>query len=165
MTYTFGPDASRFGRPEWAIDEDAEIDCCTWLHCRDTPILDTPLCWKHALEVYKIMHYTLTSAPVRRRIPLPSYVYYLMVGPETVKIGTTRNLLNRLRGLRTDSQYVVALERGDRELELKRHRQFRAERIGRREDFWLSKGLKSHIDSLLPERDRLMTLAMSENVL
>ena len=62
-----------------------------------------------------------------------------MTGPRTVKIGTTIDLPARMRTLRTDIQYIVAIERGSMELERSRHRQFAEERINiRKEDFRLS---------------------------
>ena len=86
-------------------------------------------------------------------------VYYLMVGPSTVKIGTTVNLAQRIKQLRTDLQYVVALEPGSHTLETQRHREFAVERIGRRENFRLSDRLKAHIESLQPRRDELVNMA------
>jgi hypothetical protein len=91
------------------------------------------------------------EAPTRQ-----PYVYYLMVGPTTVKIGTTTNLSQRLSGLRTDLQYVVAIEHGSFDTERKRHLEFATERIGNREDFQLTDRLNSHIESLLPQRDELI---------
>lgn len=92
------------------------------------------------------------------------YVYYLMVGPATVKIGTTRCLPKRIKQLRSELQYVVAIERGGRETEKSRHNQFADERRPgpRREDFMLSDRLKDHINSLLPMREEIMAEATTE---
>jgi Meiotically up-regulated gene 113 len=87
------------------------------------------------------------------------FVYYLMVGPTTVKIGSTRNLAERIKQLRSDLQYVVAVESGGFDLERQRHKDFADERIGRREDFQLSDRLKTHIEALQPHRDELVGLA------
>lgn len=92
----------------------------------------------------------------------PSFVYYLMVGPSTVKIGTTRDLRARLGALRTEKQYIAALELGGQPLEAQRHKQFAAERIGRRENFQLSKALKQHIESLQPRRTGLLRSAIPQ---
>ena len=40
--------------------------------------------------------------------PGRTFVYYLALSPTTVKIGTTGDLLARMRGLRTSIQYVLA---------------------------------------------------------
>lgn len=78
-----------------------------------------------------------------------SVVYYLRLGPFVVKIGTTTNLHQRVRQLRSEMQYVMATEPGGRDLEHKRHVQFAEERINRRrEDFSLSSRLQEHIDLL-----------------
>jgi hypothetical protein len=61
--------------------------------------------------------------------------------------------------MRTDLQYVVAVEWGGRELERQRHLEFATERYGLREDFLLSDRLKAHIESLHPKRDEIITLA------
>jgi hypothetical protein len=82
-----------------------------------------------------------------------------MIGPSTVKIGTTTDLKSRLNQLRSDPQYVVAIEPGGRDVERQRHLQFATERIGRRENFRLSERLKRHIDDLHPLRDELVGLA------
>lgn len=87
-------------------------------------------------------------------------VYYLVLSPVTVKIGTTINLRQRMSALRTEMQYVIALEPGGRELERKRHLQFKDERRGHREDFTLSDALKRHIDELAPHRDEILTRAL-----
>lgn len=87
-----------------------------------------------------------------------SVVYYLMLSPTTVKIGITTNLKLRLSSLRSELQYVVALEIGDRQLERDRHLQFAADRRPgpRREDFRLSPALKRHVDQLAPQREEIL---------
>jgi hypothetical protein len=102
------------------------------------------------------------TKPDERVFVARHYVYYLMTGPSTVKIGTTRCLPKRMQSLRTDIQYVVAIEPGGQTLERRRHAEFAAERINpRREDFTLSENLKTHIDRLLPDRDQLVAEAMT----
>lgn len=170
----FGSDANRFESIE-PVDRQLR---CAWRGCDLSPFMDIPVCLTHALMISNYVRegpiLSLkdddpasfdedgtpvsfdedVSQPVRQGV-----VYYLMVGPSTVKIGTTGNLPVRLRGLRTDLQYVVAIEHGDYALEHQRHQQFAAERIGRREDFRLSERLKRHIDELAPQRDELIRLA------
>lgn len=103
-----------------------------------------------------------TEAPEPAEIrPTQQFVYYLMISPYVVKIGTSANLPSRLNGLRTDAQYIVAIERGGQPLEAQRHKQFAAERLGRRENFQLSAALKHHIESLQPERDELLSIAIT----
>lgn len=151
-----------FERPD-DLDKPPEIDRCTWRGCSRGTCLDTPVCLEHAIKIYgRLKDALLVSAPPIDRAE--HFVYYLMIGPSTVKIGTTTGLLKRLTGLRTDLQYVVALERGGHDLETKRHRQFHTERIGLREDFCLSNRLKAHIDSLRPSRDELVALAVKPKV-
>jgi hypothetical protein len=77
------------------------------------PFDELPVCVVHAFVISHRVHTAWerysdsvdmqTDSPV-----LPSFVYYLMVGPSTVKIGTTTNLKLRLNALRADLQYVVA---------------------------------------------------------
>lgn len=69
-----------------------------------------------------------------------------------------------MRQLRSEMQYVVALEPGSLQLERMRHVQFTDERRNkRREDFHLSDRLKAHIDSLADQRDELLQLAMTNS--
>lgn len=156
----FGSDASHFASTT-SVDSPPR---CAWRGC-DTPPFshDIPVCLIHGLmisdyvlEALSFEGYEVRSPHVSTR---QSFVYYLMVGPSTVKIGTTINLPTRLNALRTDLQYVVAIERGDFRQEHRRHEQFASERIGRREDFRLSERLKRHIDELIPQRDELISLA------
>jgi hypothetical protein len=74
--------------------------------------------------------------------PRVDVVYYLRF-EDRVKIGTTANPRQRLAALRHDE--LLALERGDRMLERRRHEQFAAERFDRTEWFRLSPGLAEHI--------------------
>lgn len=156
-----------------ANQSEDEFQRCAWLGCHGREFEYTELCFEHASRVAARMH-VLTRQTVEmnldrkkhreRHNPKPlrqSFVYYLMIGPSTVKIGTTTDLKMRLRPLRTDPQYVVAIERGGRNIEAQRHEQFAQERIGKREDFQLSDRLKEHIEALLPERNELIALALA----
>jgi len=161
----YGPDASRFENLGSVLDRMAPPRC-TWDDCRDSRYMDMPVCATHAVMIYGIVKRDLgvPSNKIGRLPPSPPrknqpFVYYLMIGPSTVKIGTTMDLLQRLSQLRSEPQYVVGLERGGRELERQRHKQFADERRSRREDFRLSDRLKKHIDELAPNRDELIKLA------
>jgi hypothetical protein len=135
---------------------------CTWRDCRREQYLGLPVCFEHAVIISGVINdATLGPEPtIDALADEPAYVYYLMVGPATVKIGTTRNLRARIvNGLRSDLQYVVAIERGGRDTERRRHQQFAGDRISRREEFRLSKRLTKHIEALQPHRDELLTEA------
>lgn len=155
---------SRFDTPGAALEPQA----CTWAYCQQPQFAGLPVCIGHGLTIARHLQDCLIFAPsdhpdyVEPVAPLERqpFVYYLMIGPDTVKIGTTVDLRGRLNGLRTDQQYVVAIEHGGRELERQRHLQFAATRIGRRENFRLSDELRRHIESLQPERDDLMSEAV-----
>ena len=162
---------------------------CKYGICRETCFGGLPVCFMCAVSIGQFMEnmferfredgpsrhpevspdefFALKDYVDRAQTPLPvqvpnnSVVYYLMLSPVTVKIGTTRHLRSRMSSLRTDMQYVVALEQGGRELESERHRQFNAERRdSRREDFQLSAALKGHIDNLAERRDEVMAWAL-----
>lgn len=79
-----------------------------------------------------------------------SQVYYVRIG-DHVKIGYSVNLTQRLSGLRVSPDAVLATEPGGWELEQQRHREFAAERVGRREDFNPSRRLLAHIDAIKQE--------------
>ena len=153
VRHPFSGDASRYQRVD-------RFWCC-WPGCSEPQYPPLPLCIAHALTTAQCVRDRLAT-PKSEPEPQPGlagYVYYLMVGPATVKIGTTKYLTSRLNNLRTDLQYVVAIELGGRSVERERHRQFADERIGRREDFRLSDRLKAHIDALGPQRDELIKAA------
>lgn len=77
--------------------------------------------------------------------PRVDVVYYLRYRAR-VKIGTTANPRQRFAAIRHEA--VLALERGDRSLEQRRHREFAEERAGSSEWFALSERLAAHIDVL-----------------
>lgn len=174
---------SMFGRPDYiAIRPRPKIDpwrdyeilekwCpdCSWDECKRPRYFDMPVCREHAWLIHE-RHQRVERARRRRELleqgpPTPfgnSMVYYLMLGPRRVKIGYALRLKERLASLRMDPQYVVALERGARDLERQRHAEFAAERIdGRKEDFELSDRLIAHVTDLQPMRDELMQIALN----
>lgn len=160
-------DGSRFERTDSMSLEQLQDAACAWDGCQRPDFAGLGLCFDHAARIYGQMHAmmretidALTHNPTPTLLPAPpSVVYYLMVGPATVKIGTTTNLRRRIAQLRTELQYVVAVERGGRDLERQRHQEFMPERIGIREDFRLSDRLKAHIEALQPHRDDLVAEA------
>lgn len=162
----FGGNANRFPRPE-DFDGETETDevnpRCVWKGCRQDQLEGLQVCFAHGLHISSVFRKLIDAdlEPLPPRPPDQPYVYYLMISPTTVKIGTTRNLEQRLSAMRSEAQYVVALERGSFDVERQRHKQFTAERRGAREDFHLSDALKSHIDRLLPMRDELMAEALA----
>lgn len=170
---------SRFGRPDriatrppmqinpWSAFQIMEKFCpdCAWDRCRRPRYFDMPVCREHARIIYERQRRVDLAAARQRERPTPvgnSMVYYLMVGPRRLKIGYALRLKERLSGLRTDPQYVVALEPGGRDLERQRHKDFDLERIdGRKEDFNLSDRLIAHVTELQPYRDELLEIAMN----
>lgn len=77
--------------------------------------------------------------------PRVDVVYYLGFA-DRVKIGTTSNPRRRFTAIWHDD--VLAMERGDRTLERRRHQQFGEERFGATEWFRLSERLIAHIDTV-----------------
>ncbi len=75
--------------------------------------------------------------------PRVDVVYYLRYR-DRVKIGTSSSPRRRLAALWHDD--LLALERGDRRLERRRHEQFAAERLDRTEWFAISDRLLAHIE-------------------
>ena len=159
-------------RPVWGNDaqrhSSRQSAACLLLGCEDRAFAGLPVCFPHGVyiashvaEVLDDIGHLPKLPPPAEPTPVVEWVYYLMVSPATVKIGTTKSLSQRLMGLRTDAQYVVAIERGSRDIERKRHQQFATDRIGRRENFHLSDRLKRHIESLQPDRDDLVMEALA----
>lgn len=72
-------------------------------------------------------------------------VYYVRIDERTVKIGTSRNLLQRLKQMCRRPDDVLAIEFGGRDLERQRHQAFRHLRQGKTERFRVSADLLAHI--------------------
>lgn len=150
--------------PEWT-------DCC-WPGCmRLAEGGGPPLCQKHydriigdherekvrataedmrARREERDRLYELREAERRRLLEEQSQVYYVRIG-DHVKIGYTINLRQRLGSLRVSEAALLATEPGGRERERKRHLQFAAERVGRRENFNPSRRLLAHIEAIKAE--------------
>ena len=147
------PDVNRFGNhlPDTPLVDDRHISDCRWDDCREAQMSDEiQLCEQHAWVTHMRL-LDIIEGPRAGGIALPGatpVVYYLMLSATTLKIGTTGDLVRRVRSLRTDMQYVVAVEPGSYEVERQRHKTFAAERLGRREDFHLSDLLSDHIKNL-----------------
>ncbi|MCA4754804.1 GIY-YIG nuclease family protein [Mycolicibacterium fortuitum] len=141
----------------------SELRCA--IHgCPEQPAVGMFVCFDHGMSITRdfdqvLKMYAATPPKPTPQPEFPAFIYYLMLGPATVKIGTTRNLTDRVAQLRSEIQYVVAIERGSFDVERKRHLEFEAERISSREEFRLSDRLKIHIESLMPQRDELITEA------
>jgi hypothetical protein len=154
--------SSHFQRSDSVVSDTEYVPTpCAWRGCYEPKYLGLPVCFEHAVVISGVVR-RAAFGPEPEPDDVPeraAYVYYLMVGPTTVKIGTTTNLRNRIAQLRSELQYVVAIEPGGFPTERQRHQQFAAERFGRREDFHLTDRLKRHIEALQPRRDELVTEA------
>lgn len=142
---------------------------------RSLPDAPFPICRHHAEQVYRhwdeiddarkrlAIHlfnrppspptrnaYQAQQERRKRLAEQQAVVYYVRIG-DHVKIGTSTNLKMRLSQLRLDADAVLATEPGSYELERQRHREFDAERIGRREDFNPSRRLLAHIETVRAE--------------
>lgn len=154
---------------------------CHFGDCNDDCYAGLPVCFMCALMIMRFMRELLDGMAARppldtdllgedEDVPVDvqppqspqHFVYYLMLDPTTVKIGTTRNLARRIGQHGSSLQYVVALELGGHELERARHDQFPMERHGIKEVFTISDALRQHIESITPQRDELMKLALGE---
>lgn len=159
----FGNHANRFKPPDADVAP-PDGPGCIWLACPHPRYADLQVCFAHGLFITgrfrKLMDDYIGDEPPQLPVFQP-FVYYLMLSPITVKIGTTRDLPNRIKQLRSEPQYIMAIEPGDQKTERQRHLQFAAERISKREDFTLSERLKAHIDLLQPQRDQLIQQALS----
>lgn len=174
----FGRDATRIGPRNY---ERILAPRCIWREdgdrCDEPCEEGIPVCWHHGFAIcMRMAHASREHAqqppddadewPNDEEQPEPetrpqaqAFVYYLMLSPTTVKIGTTRNLRARIAAHRSELQYVVALELGSFDAEKARHEQFPMERHGVKEVFTLSDALKQHIETLVPQRDELLALA------
>lgn len=108
-----------------------------------------PICARHAIQVHlAVLEVAKTALVVEESVPhgtlrrtrererdVGSLVYYVELPGDRIKIGTTKNLPQRLSALRVDRAAVLATEPGGVTLERRRHKQFAAYRIGEREDF------------------------------
>ena len=78
-----------------------------------------------------------------------SFVYYVRLDEQRIKIGYTSRLRQRIGALRVHPSALLAYEPGGREVEKARHEQFAADRLDARlEDFTPSPALLTWIDDL-----------------
>lgn len=144
-------------------------ECGVQLHNGDTcgarPLdgMPFPICTRHALQVADAVRDAAWTIARKGGVPGPmaklvregergSVVYYVALPGDRIKIGTTKNLPQRLNALRVDRAAVLATEPGGVTLERRRHRQFGALRIGEREDFKDVPMLRQWIDQLKREQ-------------
>lgn len=137
---------------------------CDGERAKDMPF---PICAPHALELYRRMHEMVTEARANPRDHLethakvvsqyhderyakansPSHqVYYVQIG-ERIKIGTTKDLRQRLSAYPPGSQ-LLAVEKGGEDLESRRLQQFRHLLADRKEWFHPGPDLLDHIARL-----------------
>lgn len=135
-------------------------ESCCWPNCEAQPRPDIPICERHFVnvglrytserQIFQQVRALCTPDPDR---PPPKarhdpQVYYVRLSPDIIKIGYTTNLPLRVAALRVDPDALLASEPGGRDVERRRHEEFAAERISRREDFKPSARLLAHIASL-----------------
>ena len=101
-------------------------------------------------------NWSRTPASLRQALRGLDIVYYLKTDDEHVKIGTTADIVERLRKLKADWSDVLAFELGSYDLEAERHRQFSHIRVDGCERFRLKPELVQHIT------DRRAALGVSE---
>lgn len=164
---------NRFSRPDAIAYTKPPGPTCAFGECDDETFAGLPVCFMCALMIGQFVRDLLKcdrenpvhgpdEPPESPEAPIPerrAFVYYLMLSPTTVKIGTTRDLITRIAAHGSKLQYVVALEPGWLDVEKARHDQFPMERHGIKEVFTLSDALKRHIETLVPQRDHLMQIA------
>lgn len=143
-----------------------EVEHCCWPGCEADRYEDAaapPLCGTHLARCAAYVSAAMKSLSEpyiegRSTEPQPvgnddrgtDVVYYVRMG-DHVKIGTTRNLAQRLAQLYVDHDPTALLgsESGGRKLERQRHAEFADERaFANRELFNPSRRLLAHIESL-----------------
>lgn len=110
-----------------------------------------PICARHAIRVYTVLHATLREAQGRhvRKNKGNGIVYYIQMSSGNVKIGYTTNLHKRLQALSVLPEHVLATEPGGRALEKERHEQFTHLRVHEsRELFMHTPEVQEHINHL-----------------
>lgn len=158
-------------KPIWRDRQDwDEINgnCC-WPGCTDASDDQVPLCWPHMIKAYtrvqgRLNLQTLASTtqrdmaqarvdkadtPFAQAAAAQSLVYYVRVAPDTIKIGHTVNIKQRMSALRVPLASLLATEPGGEPLERMRHKQFAHLRHGRLENFTDAPDLASHIAMLI----------------
>lgn len=101
-----------------------------------------------ASELARASHQHDERVAKRKAAHADYVVYYVRLTGDRIKIGWTANLDQRLRSYRARACDLLAIEYGGQPVEAQRHRQFAAERIGRTEEFEMSKRLADHIAQL-----------------
>lgn len=117
-------------------------DVCEAKPAEDMPF---PICTRHAIQLALAMQDVTLKKMMqpqsdnekrqRREAEHGSIVYYVELPGDRIKIGTTRNLPQRLKSLRVGHAKVLATEPGGVTVERQRHGRFAPFRIDQREDF------------------------------
>lgn len=127
------------------------------------PDMPFSICFKHAFKLFRHMQQMVEEVQEHAEDHMPVYafmmdemaermnskhhrVYYVRVG-DLIKIGTTRNLKNRVRSYPPGAE-LLAVERGGERIEGRRHRQFQHLLAHRKEWFHPGPDLMAHIAKL-----------------
>jgi hypothetical protein len=126
-----------------------------------------PICARHAIQVSLAVRDIAATRLLQGSVPIGtmrrqreserdagSLVYYVELPGDRIKIGTTKNLTQRVRALRVGIGAVLATEPGGVGHERRRHRQFAAYRIGELEDFRDVPALREWIAELRDQQRR-----------
>lgn len=161
------------------MEDCSRFDRCRWVGCHAECVDEIEMCWYHYSIIGQtfIEHRSIFGSKFRtadqeatrereraerqhrranglltrqEKLQAQSVVYYVRIH-DHVKIGFTVNLRQRLSGLRVDDDALLATEPGGRPEEAARHKQFAAERVGKRENFNPSRRLLSHIEAIRAE--------------
>lgn len=160
---------SHFTAPE-DFDTDEATRWCVWPKCQLKAWTEgwLPICKIHAvLTSRRVTEENISEEEAMLRWleaerwtsvrETRSVVYYLRLEPTVIKIGVTTNLKARVHSLYSDLDSILALEYGERDLEQRRHLDFRDERIyANREKFHLTKKLRDHIVQLQPGAPKIL---------
>lgn len=106
---------------------------------------------RHQARLEEAMRATGLTAP-----DPDGHIYYVMLIGDRVKIGWSADWRRRVRDHRARPQDVLAVEPAKRSHEAVRHEQFHNLRLGRTEDFRLSKALLDHISTIRREHASLL---------
>lgn len=141
---------------------------CTAIGCKDDAddrYIPSFLCQYHAEKVFRVVYANrahviqnmgggiapserkVREALQKERLADQSVVYYIQFG-QGIKIGTTRNMKQRLNAFCVPESAVLATEPGAYDLERSRHQFFRELRIGNSEVFADSPKVRKHIEAV-----------------
>ena len=103
-----------------------------------------------SVHAHRVLRQETSAQTTRQATRGIEVVYYLKLADGNIKIGTSRQAVDRLRQHRKrfGDFEPLAVELGGRDLEAERHRQFAHLRVGRAEHFQPGPDLLDLIDSL-----------------